>query len=157
MVEYPSVEYSDEEEYNDNVLDEQRDQWDESYGNYPASKKSESLYSLFNKVWKTNDSSKVANLTKFEIGDLGLSVRECQNISWFSNYLGHKGVSTYFSKMGEITLATSMSRNGWFVELFVTSKKFAQKSSKLSGTNQPTKGKWSLFGRKTTAVPEVAT
>ena len=153
MVEYPEgEEYPDEEEYKDNYLDEQREQWDEAYGNYPAAKKSESLYSLFKNVWKTSDSSKVANLMKHEIGDLNLSVRDCQNIGWFADYLGHKGVSTYFNKMGEITLATSMSRNGWFVELFVTSKKFAHKGVK-GGNVQTTKSKWSLFGKKTT-LPE---
>ena len=147
MPDYSQEEYTEEEEYQDNVLDEQREAWDESYGNYPSAKKPESLYSLFKNVWKTVDSSKVANLDKSEIGDLGMSVRECQNIAWFAEFLGHKGFAKYFNKLGEITLSTSMSRKGWFVELFVTSKKFAHK-----GTNNlvqaPTESKWKLYGKK---------
>jgi len=149
---YPE-EYTDEEEYQDNVVDEQREAWEESH--YPSASSKESLYSLFNRVWKAKDSTKVANLEKEEIGNLGLSVRDCQNIAWFSNFLGHRGVSRYFAELGEITLATSMSRKGWFTELFVTSKKFAHKGVLKGGLAQQ-QSKWRLFGKKTEQIePQV--
>lgn len=153
MSDYSPESYSDEEEYQDNVLDEQREAWDESYGPYPAAKKPESLYGLFNKVWRTHDSSKVANLKKNEIGDLGISVRDCQNIAMFARYLGHKGVASHFNKMAQVTLATSMSRDGWFVELFVTSKKFAQKGVKGDLPQTAGNEKWKIFGRKKPQPP----
>jgi len=154
MPDYPDEEYTDEEEYSDNFLEEQRDSWDESMGNYPSARKPESLFSLFRDVWRTSDSTKVANLNKTEIGDLGMSVRDCQNLSKFSRFLGHKGVSKYFNTMSEITLSTSMSRNGWFPELFVSSKKFAHKGTLHSGgSGEQKNNKWKIFGRKTN-IPE---
>jgi len=148
-------EYTDAEEYQDNVIDEQRDQWEDATGmNYPVEKKSESLFGLFKDVWRTVDSSKIGYLDKEELGDLGISVRDSQRIALLSNLLHHKKFARYFDNMGEITLATSMSKKGWFVELFVTSKKFAQKGMNLppqSGAKK--KSKWKLFGK--TASEEV--
>jgi len=141
-------EYSDEEEFRDNYLDEQREQWEEASGmNYPIAKKSESLFSLFKDVWRTTNSTKVANLDKAELGDLGVSVRDAQEISQLATILHHKKFGEYFTGIGEITLATSMSKKGWFVELFVTSKKSALKGNISNlGVNKP-KEKWRIFGR----------
>jgi len=153
MVDYPDdferEEYTDAEEYQDNVIDEQRDQWEEAAGmNYPVAKKQESLFALFKDVWRTIDSSKVGYLDKEELGDLGISVRDSQRIALLSNLLHHTKFARYFDNTGEITLATSMSKKGWFVELFVTSKKFAQKGMQQpphSGAKK--KQKWKIFGK----------
>lgn len=151
MTDYPQQEnqYSDEEEFQDNYLDEQREAWDESgAGQFPAAKKQDSLFTLFSKVWRTKDSSKVGNLDREELGNLGFSVRDSQHIAFFADFLGHKGVSSYFNRLGEITLATSMSKKGWFVELFVTSKKFAHKGTLGGGSSvQARQSKWRIFGR----------
>lgn len=139
-------EYTDEEEHQDNYLDEQREMWDESTGNYPSMRKPESLFSLFRRVWRTTDSTKVANLDpKTELGDLGISVRDTKKIAYVSKILGHPGVNRYFTQLGEITLSTSMSKKGWFVELFVTSKKFAHKGTIGSKTGSQKQG-WRIFG-----------
>ena len=140
--------YGEQEEWQDNFLDEQRDQWEESTGmDYPSSKKSDSLFTLFKDVWKHTDSSKVANLKPEELGDLGISVRDCQRIALLSELLHHNKLAEYFLDQGEVTLSTSMSRAGWFAELFVTSKKFAHKGNiqNLRGSQQPKK--WRLFGK----------
>lgn len=150
---FPANEYTKDEEREDNYLSEQRDAWDDEMGgNYPQAKKSESLFSLFKDVWKTNDSSKVANLEKSELGDLGLSVRDCQEIALTAELLHHKIFADYFSNIAEVTLATSMSKRGWFVELFVTSKKFAHKGV-LGNTNQQQQ-KWRIFGAKAQTATE---
>ena len=147
MTDYPEQDYTDEEEYQDNFAEEQREMYDESGGNYPIAKKPESLFSLFKDVWRTRDSSKVGNLDKEELGSLGVSVRDCQRISLLSNTLHHSNFGKYWRAQGEITLATSMSRKGWFVELFVTSKKFAHKGL-VGGNNQVQQSKWRLFGKE---------
>lgn len=152
MTDYPDEvvqsDYSDQEELQDNYLDEQRELWEEQTGgNYPAARKPESLFSLFKSVWRTHDSTKVANLDKTELGDLGISVRDAQNIAFFAGFLGHKGVKKYFGQVGEITLSTSMSKKGWFPELFVTSKKFAHKGN-LGNLQGPQHQKWRIFGSK---------
>jgi len=158
MADYPNADseenYSDEEEYHDNYLDEQRDAYDnEGGGNYPAAKKPESLFSLFKDTWRSKDSTKVANIDpKTELGDLGLSVRHMQKISYVAALLNEPDVSGYFDGMGEITLATSMSKKGWFTELFVSTKKFAQKGNignlGIGGDAEKKKSGWRLFGRK---------
>lgn len=148
MPDYPEETYSDEEEWNDNFVEEQRDIWEDSMqGNYPSSRKPDSLFTLFKNVWKTNDSSKVGNLDKSELGDLGISVRDCQRIATISKLLHHKKFAKYFLNQGEIILSTSMSKKGWFVELFVTSKKFAHKGTTGNLQNQQPQ-KWRVFGEK---------
>lgn len=165
MADYPNAdeanqnEYTDEEEYQDNYLDELRDSYDnEGGGNYPATKKPESLFSLFKDTWRSKDSTKVANIDpKQELGDLGLSVRHMQKISYAAKLLNESDVSGYFSGLGEITLATSMSKKGWFTELFVSTKKFAQKGNigNLAGDQAKKKSGWRLFGgKKETATTE---
>jgi len=151
-MDYPDDNYTDEEEYQDNVVDgirEVQEAQADEYGNYPAAKKSESLFSLFGDTWKATDSSKVANLEKEELGSLNISVRDCQRIALMAKTLHHPKFADYFKAQGEITLATSMSRKGWFVEMFVTSKKFAQKGTTGNLINQPQqqKSKWRIFGK----------
>jgi len=153
MTDYPENEYTDEEEWQDNYLDEQRDTWEEGQseaagGNYPVAKKPETLFSLFKDVWKTSDSSKVSNLDKEEIGNLNISVRDCQRIALLANILKHKKFASYFDSQAEITLSTAMSKKGWFVELFVTSKKFAHKGNLGNLVQNQNNQKWKIFGKQ---------
>lgn len=139
--------YSEEEEAKDNYFDEQRELWEEQTGaNLPGSRKPESLFSLFKETWRSSDSSKVSNLDSTELGNLGISVRDCQRISALAKVFHHDEFSKYFMKLGEITLATAMSKKGWFVELFVTSKKAAYRGSLINNLN-PQKQKWRIFGK----------
>jgi len=140
--------YSEEEEVKDNFIDEQRELWEEQARvNLPGGRKPESLFSLFKDVWRKNDSTKVANLDGRELGDLGISVRDCQRIALLGRLFHHNKFADYFNGTGEVTLATSMSKKGWFVELFVTSKKAAYRGSLVNNLN-PTKPKWRIFGGK---------
>lgn len=152
--EYPEDSYDSQEELQDNFLDEQREAWEEAAGmNYPSARKPDSLFTLFKEVWRNNNSSKVANLDKTELGDLGISVRDCQDIAALARFLHHRKFAQYFSGTGEITLATSMAKKGWFTELFVTSKKFAHKGA--LGSNKSTeKQKWRLFSKNQPARDE---
>lgn len=140
--------YSDQEEFQDNYQDEQRDLWDEQYGNYPVAKKPESLFGLFKDVWRTEDSTKVGNLEARELGEPNYSVRDAHRIALLSDLLKHKTFGKYFRGLGEITLGTSMSKKGWFVELFVSTKKFAHKGTNNLPQNVPQKQGWRLFGNK---------
>jgi hypothetical protein len=146
-MDYPDETYTDEEETQDNYYEEQRELWEDSQATLPGGKRSESLFSLFKDVWRTSDSSKVSNLDAREIGDLGISVRDCQRISLLSDVLHHPKFSSYFGDLSEITLTTAMSKKGWFVEIFVTSKKAAYKGS-LTQNLSSQKPKWKIFGNK---------
>lgn len=139
--------YSEEEEFRDNFIEEQREVFEEQTGGgMPGARKPESLFSLFKDVWRNQNSSKVANLDGRELGDLGISVRDCQRIALLGDLFHHPNFAKYFMDTGEITLATSMSKKGWFVELFVTSKKAAFRGSLVNNLN-PAKPKWRIFGK----------
>lgn len=139
--------YTEDQEAKDNFYDEQRELWEDQTGaNLPGGRKPESLFSLFKDVWRTKDSSKVSNLDGKELGDLGISVRDCQRIGLLANVFHHKKFAEYFIGTGEITLATASSKKGWFVELFVTSKKAAYRGSLVNNLN-PQKPKWRIFGK----------
>jgi len=83
------------------------------------------LFTLFKRVLKLPDNSKVGNLAKLELGDLMISVRDCKKIALLAEKLGHETFAQFFHDQAEIILQTSASKKGWFVNLFVTSKKFS--------------------------------
>lgn len=151
----PEEEYSDQEEFQDNYTEEQRDLWDEQYGNYPIAKKPDSLFSLFKDVAKAKDSTKFGNLDLRELGDASYSVRDAQRLALLSGLLKHKDFGKYFMGIGEITLGTSMSKRGWFTELFVSTKKFAQKgTNNLPGQQVQQKQGWRIFGKSNQSQSE---
>lgn len=135
----------DEIEQDEQVEEQVERQQDaiETVNDSPQYAEKDDLFTLFWKVIKTEDSSKVGNLDKTELGILNISVRDCQRIAMLAETLGHPGFADYFYKMGEITLATSASKKGWLPELFVSTKKFATKSreSNLPQLQEPQKKK----------------
>jgi hypothetical protein len=98
-------------------------------------------------IFQEQGSLKAYSLDGRELGDLGISVRDCQRISLLAKLLHHEEFAKYFMGTGEITLSTAMSKKGWFVELFVTSKKAAFRGSLVNNLNPP-KQKWRIFGGK---------
>lgn len=155
MVEEEYV-YDEEEEEEDRVLEQvenQQEIQDEVYGESPAMDKKDDLYSLFWKVVKSKESSKVGNLTDEELGMLDISVRDCQKIALLAQTLGHPGFAMWMMEQSEIVLATSASRSGWLPELFVSQRKFTTKTKENRGNianlhpqQQPPKR--GLFGRR---------
>lgn len=139
---YPDeIEAEDTQDLQKELLEEQLEQME----GYPSPKKPDNLFTLFRTVLKTPDSSKVANLDKRELGDLNISVRDCQRIALLAETMRHEKFAEFFMGQGEIVLSTSASKKGWFTELFVTSKKFAAKQVGNLPQQQPKK-KWSLYG-----------
>ena len=136
--------YEEDDSVDSNVdaLDIQQEAGDETS---PDFAKTEDLYSLFWKVINTEDSSKVGNLSREELGLLDISVRDCQRIALLAYSLGHPGFGNFFKNHAEITLATSSSKEGWLPELFVSQKKFAQKTRKYNIQNLQPQKKKGLF------------
>ena len=117
--------------------------------NSPTYSKPDDLYSLFWKTIQIEDSSKVGNLDKAELGMLSMSVRDCQYIAEVARILNHPGFSKWINEQGQITLRTSASKKGWLTELFVTAKRFASKEKKLGiPEGLPIQEKKSFWGRK---------
>lgn len=136
-------------------------QYDESYdddgiaGIAPTTKQSTSLFSLFKDVLKLKESTKVANLNKEELGSLDISVRSGKRIALIAKILGgdnlensqEQVVANFFDVETEINNVTSMAKNGWFAELFVSQKKFSSAQRNLSQEftqfqQPPQKKKW---------------
>lgn len=123
----------------------------EDYGgmaNVPDLKKKDDIFSLFRKVWKSPDSTKVANLSIQELGMLPMSVRDNMYLALLGETFNHKDLGNFFTGRAEIILATSMAKKGWFTELFVSQKKFTQKSSSQTMNLPEQKSKWSLYKNK---------
>jgi len=112
----------------------QADAQEEVYGTpAPSYEPKDDLYSLFWKVIKITDSSKVGNLDKAELGHLNISVRDCQKIALLALQLDHPDFAKFFIGQAEIILATSASKKGWLTELFVSQKKLKARQLALAG------------------------
>jgi len=130
-------EYLDEEdvaENQDRMEDQHSDVEDVEWADVPQQKKSEGLYNLFNKVLRSKDNSKVANLDKYELGPQPfMNVRNAQFLALLGTTVHHPQFAHFFYQLGEITLKTSASKKGWFTELFVSQKKQTTRFSGAPG------------------------
>ena len=148
--------YLDQEEYAEQVesMEDQGDQADSvEWAEVPQRRKQDSLYTLFQKVWKTPDSSKVANLSFVELGKPVITVRDAKYLALLAITFKHPRFAMFFQNAAEITLATSASKKGWFTELFVSQKKFTTRSTGGGGgaygqqQSSSKNDKWSIFGK----------
>lgn len=136
-----------DEEYGDEGLEEYDGELDVG-GSEP--KPLGGIYQLFEEVLNKPRSTKVSNVNKEELGNLGISVRDSMRIALFANTFGHKIFANFFLNQAGIITDSAMSKDGWFTELFVTSKKYASRSSssEIKTLPQASKGKWKMFSGK---------
>jgi len=127
----------------------------EDMANVPGLKKKDDVLSLFKRVWKAPDSSKIANLSIQELGMLPMSVRDNQYLALLGTTFNHDDLADFFMGRAEIILSTSMAKKGWFTELFVSQKKFTQKSSSQTMNLPENKPKWSLYNKTKQQMPQV--
>jgi len=146
--EHAFIEQEDYNEQTDQMEEQGSTAEDIEWAEVPARRKQDSLYTLFQKVWKTPDSSKVANLNFKELGSPVITVRDAQYLALLAMTFKHPKFAMFFKNTSEITLATSASKKGWFTELFVSQKKFTTRSIGGGGAaSQSGKEKWSIFGK----------
>jgi hypothetical protein len=130
-------EYLDEEDLAENQerMEDQHDDIENvEWADVPQQKRIEGLYQLFQKVLRSKDNSKVANLDKYELGPQPfMNVRNAQFLALLGATVHHKQFAGFFYSLGEITLRTSASKKGWFTELFVSQKKQTTRFSGLGG------------------------
>lgn len=112
----------------------------------PQAKQDNSLYSLFWKVVKAKDSTKVGRLNNVEMGQAWMNVRGSKQMAILSEVFHHPGLMAFFMASAENVVATSMARDGWLGELFVSQKKFQTKAKNKGG--QSPNDKWRLFQKK---------
>jgi hypothetical protein len=138
------MEQEQEDLIEENVEAQNEAQEDYIEDNSPTYEKPDDLYSLFWKTILVEDSSKVGNLDKTELGMLDMSVRDAQYIADVAERLGHMGFAIWMREQAQIILRTSASKKGWLTELFVTAKRYASKEKRLGlpKTEQTKKPFW---------------
>ena len=92
---------------------------DTSYGS-PKSPEKDSQFKFFRDILRISDTTRVGNLTAQELGLTKLGVRHYQQIALYAEAEGLKTVSEYLIGQAQIISATSMSKKGFWAELFVT-------------------------------------
>jgi len=129
---------------------------DDDFLGFSEGKPKEGLYALFNKVLTLPKSTKVGNVDKHELGELGISIRESLRVALIGDTFGHPIFAKFFASQANIVTDTSMAKKGWFTELFVSQRRFTEQS-KASMTPPPlpaSKNKWdTLFGKKNQPQP----
>lgn len=106
------------------------------------------LYALFGDILQMPRTTRVANLDKHELGELGMNVRDALRIAHIGKVFHHPVFAKFFLDQSSIVTDTSMSKKGWLPELFITSRKIAQRDNLQNlGIQQP-KSKWKLFGKE---------
>lgn len=114
---------------------------------YPMVKEKSDLYNWFWKVVRLNKPHrivKVGNLTKVEIGDHGISVREAMNLAELGELFNHKKFGNYWRGRAVVTSNTSMAKDGWFMDLSISQRKVRERARKSSGGEE----KWRMFAKK---------
>ena len=121
---------------------------EQQFGSYPNQPPKESIFTFFRHILGIEDSSKVGNLDKRELGMLDLSVRNCEHLGKLGVMLHNKSYADFFMNKAEIVLATSMSKKGWLSELVVSQKKFSQRTVQPMNLQPARKGFLGLGGKK---------
>jgi hypothetical protein len=152
----PDVSQSEYE--HDQYYNTAENQEEDQFLGFSEGKPREGLYALFEKISLTPKTIRVGNVDKHELGDLGISVREGMRVAMIGETFGHKRFAQFFYDQANIVTESSMAKRGWFQELFVTSKRSAER---MTGTISPMRmgptpgepqSKWSkLFGSKAPA------
>ena len=108
-------------------LDAQQSSFD--YGS-PVPEKKDTVFGFFLKILGMKDTSKTGNLLKEELGMLPASVRAYQDIAAYNRAEGCNIVAAYLDYKSQIVLATSLSREGFFLKTAVTQIKTETKTRK---------------------------
>ena len=106
-------------------------------------KTKDTVFKFFREILVSKDSTKVANLDNRELGQLDLSVRSYLEIAKYLEAEGLDKVQKYMEDKAEIIARTSMSKKGFWSQLFVTQIKKEQKLKE----SEPKK-KWLFSGKK---------
>ena len=158
MEEYQTAIEESQPDLNENKEDEQfltSDQAgaNQDFGGMPYSepKPIGGIYALFQDILDRGDTTRVSNLDKPELGDLGITVRDSMRTALIGNTFHHPTFAKFFLAQAGIVTDSAMSKRGWFPELFVTSKKFAQRETSSSVNLPQQQNKWTLFSKNNPA------
>ncbi len=128
-------------------LEEELAQIDKSIGSSnissPTAEKKDSTLVLFRELIKSPNSMKFGNLNSVELGKPSVSVRDQSEIACYLEAEGLDKLADYFRTKSEITLSSSLSKNGKLIDNIVTQIK---KEQKVNPTSDAVKKRLFSFG-----------
>ena len=116
-------------------LESQQALSEEMYGS-PTPEKKDNQLKLFRDIISGEDSRKVANLDKTELGNVKIGVRSYHSIALFCESQRLFALATYFTEEAEIIQATSMSKKGFLLNTIVTQIKREFKQRVMPSLNK---------------------
>lgn len=96
------------------------------YG-FPSAEKKDSTFRFFKEILQMVDTTRVGNLATSELGEVKVGVRDYQHIANYAEAEGLELVAEYLRAKSNVITATSMSKKGFWAQLFVTNIKKEQK------------------------------
>jgi len=104
---------------------------DTSYGS-PKPQDKDNLFKFFRHILTVKDTTRIGNLSTMEIGMGRLSVRGNKSIALYAGAEGLDLVKDYFNDLSNILTESSMSKKGFWAQLFVTNIKKEQRLKEKS-------------------------
>lgn len=98
----------------------------DSYGS-PKPPEKDNLFKFFREILKAPDTTRIGNVNQTELGQMKIGVRHYQQLAKYAEVEGLDIVSKYLMDQSQIITATSMSKKGFWSELFVTQIKKEKK------------------------------
>jgi hypothetical protein len=141
-------EAEDEFEQSQDISDGQQEAY-EGGSTYPQAKQEQSLYNWFWKVVRLNKPfrlAKVGNLNSAEIGQAKTTMRDTLHIANLGHTFHHHKFGNFWATNAKILSATSMAKNGWFMDLSISQRKIRERQKKSSSPEG--QKKWRLFQGK---------
>jgi len=142
-------------EQSQDISDGQEEQYEAS-STYPQAKQEQSLYNWFWKVVRLNKPfklAKVGNLSTTEIGQAKTTMRDSLAIANLGHTFHHHTFGNFWATNAKIISATSMSKNGWFMDLSISQRKIRERQKR--GSSPEGQKKWRLFqGKQKEAAKE---
>lgn len=157
---------SEFDEIDENIEDEidtGRDLQDAQLDSYesgaiPSAREQQNLFNWFWRVVRLIDPQKqikVGNLTRQEIGQHIVSVRDCMKLHQLGTIFHHDTFGKFFAVQAMNTSASSMALHGWLMETSISQKKVREKGNKPSSSSEfAQKKKWRLFSGKKEETPQ---
>lgn len=117
------------------------------FGNYPAPREKDSIFTFFKHLIGVKDTTRVGNIDPArELGMLQFSVRTNKYLELVGNTFGDSDFAAFWGAQSEIITASSMAKKGWLPELVVSQKRFASRTVRPIRTES--KGFLGLSGKK---------
>ena len=99
------------------------------FGNYPAPREKDSIFTFFKHLVGIKDTTRVSNIDPSkELGMLQFSIRTNQYLGLVGDICGDQDFADFWRAQSEIITSTAMSKKGWLTELPVSQKRFASRT-----------------------------